>query len=197
MIFLGNDIVYLNDPLWKEERLERWCQKVCTQEEKELIFQSQYPGLTARRIWSCKESAWKVLIKSGAPDFRNPKKLSLIPKQSVEHSEFSFRYQFEKGMGWGKSFLKKEYAYALSANQPLEELKFYSQVFTIPEKKDQSQTVRQLLLEDIFQRTGWKDISIRKDGKGIPRINGLPNGFALDLSFTHHFPFGAYLFCEI
>jgi hypothetical protein len=195
MTFLGNDIVYLHDPLWKESRLEKWCKKVCIPEEIEFIFRSENPGIAARRIWSSKESSWKVLIKEGVSPFQNPKRIVLSMLESPDSPDYSFQYHHKGKRGWGRSFLEKDFTYALAANQPLEGLSYYSRTFPLRKKSDQSQAIRQLFLKDLFQATGWKNVFIEKNNQGVPEIKGLPQYASIDLSFSHDYPFGAYAYC--
>jgi phosphopantetheinyl transferase (holo-ACP synthase) len=75
-IMIGNDIVDFNDlPNIERSLSKAFLQKICANSEIDTIFKSESPEKTLWRIWSMKESAYKVILKKGAERSFNPKKL--------------------------------------------------------------------------------------------------------------------------
>ncbi len=70
---IGNDII--DKSLAKQSsnwQRRGWLQKTCTDKEVSMILDSQDSFFTAWRIWSMKESAYKIWVQAGASHRLNP-----------------------------------------------------------------------------------------------------------------------------
>jgi phosphopantetheinyl transferase (holo-ACP synthase) len=77
---LGNDIVDLNHLPDAERSLSLpYLSKICSDREIEKILNSNNPIFLLWRIWTMKESAYKIAIKLGAERAFNPKKFETFP----------------------------------------------------------------------------------------------------------------------
>ncbi len=72
---IGNDIVDLKLVLLEDKASNlRWLKKVFVEKEIELIQNSESPNITLWRLWSMKESAYKVAVKKTGIRAFNPKR---------------------------------------------------------------------------------------------------------------------------
>jgi phosphopantetheinyl transferase (holo-ACP synthase) len=192
MGFCGNDIVWLNDPLLRSpEKMTRWCQKVCTSREKNWIFSREDRHIARWFIWSCKESAYKILIKRGVKPFLNARKIEIVPQEPVAGKQLFFEACFKDWRGYGVSFLTEEYACSYCFESLPSELTYSSGIHFSTHPDFRSELHQKLA--GSLREQGIHLCNIQKNEKRIPQITCRPP-YTIDISFSHHFPFSSYLY---
>lgn len=187
---IGNDIVDL-----KQAKIEsNWqrkgfLKKVFTEEEQTIILNANNSFKMVWKIWAMKESAYKIYLQQQNHRFFDPKKIQckLFDKKNgsviIHKKEFQIFSRITDNYICTIATLKK--------SDQIIESQFY-----ISEKNytNQHKEVRKRLKCKVAEQ--WKiplrDLSVRKNKKGIPGL--YQNNIPLDLAFSisHHGNYGAY-----
>jgi len=183
---IGNDIIDIaytyKSTNWKRDG---WLEKVCTPDEIELVYSSYDPFLTVWRMWTMKESAYKVSIKEGLSHSLNPASF-----------ETKFIDSFSGKVLYGSTSLQTltniiETAY-ISTVAARQINKIQYEVIDIG--REPRKDVRKALITHISQTHSICEnaISIFSHEKRIPTI--LVNNTTLDISISmsHHGQYGAF-----
>lgn len=181
---IGNDVIDLQvitefDP----ERRKRFFQKVFSTKEQLLIDSSTNVDLAIWRLWSMKESVYKILSRRTDQRSFSPIKLNCeILSESVGQVRSDGHKLFTR---------TKMSAYAIStvATNSLEE-QFDEFLFKINPKnhREQSHIVYQKLVEKIAEKylIPKRHLSIRKNEIGVPFLYYKTSVFKVDFSLSHH-----------
>lgn len=177
---VGNDIVDLNEA-YKASNWERprFLEKLFSDAEQFFIKNSDDPFIMVWRLWSMKESSYKLYTQLNPSRFYNPKAFQCSIKGNKGIVTFKdFMYYLET---------KTTSNYIISEAR-LAEHKLESSIFRfkMAEPKWQSAILKSKLLERFSG-----DFQLNKDAFNIPvLINGKD---LYNVSLTHHGKFGAYV----
>ena len=181
---LGNDIVDLNHlPDKVRSFSEPYLNKICSVREIEKVIGSDNPELMLWRIWTMKESAYKIAMKLGAKRAFNPKSFETFPFDataglvSTDYGTMLSESVFDENFIHTVSFLPK------------------SKGFKSGQKicaDHQSEAVRKAIIEDFKMQNPIQDnaeIIMKSD---IPFLS-TETGF-VDISLSHHGSYIAWAF---
>ena len=177
---LGNDIVDLNHLPDAERSLSLpYLSKICSQEEIERILNSANPVLLLWRIWSMKESAYKISIKLGAERAFNPKKFETF--QINETSGFVIS---DYGKMLCETKCNESFIHTVAYLQSTKSFKLGEKL----EADNQSAAVRIALIEDYLSfNPEARNLEVIMQ-EGVPHL--LSDSNKIDLSLSHH---GSYI----
>lgn len=194
MTYWGNDIVALNDPLLRQEnRLTQWLAKVCTVEELAALSSCDDKHIGRWRLWSCKESVYKILIKQGVAPFLNPRRIEIKAQTSDwGATEFSFQASFGEGHFQGYSKLTANWVHSISCTKAFFPDDYYTEVIPT-ERPTASVQLRQRVIEILQQDHRLAVEAIEQSAQNVPIAVDYTGKFKVDLSFSHHEPYSAYL----
>ena len=187
---LGNDIV----DIFQTKRDSNWqrkgfLEKIFSPSEQELITDASDPFLTVWRLWSMKESAYKLYLQQGATRFFNPLKVNceifsaedgkatiadchMATKTEITHS-YIYSTAFEK-----PSQLPHSCIFALPADSATHQQLFsYQQLFNFIE---------------VASGIDQGQLRIKKTKEGVPELFYKDHKIAVSFSLTHHGKYGAF-----
>ncbi len=195
MSFWGNDIVALNEFSFEtNHHLDRWLGKVCTEKEKEWLFSSRRPEQTRWRLWTFKESAYKVLMKCGVPPFQNVRRIEILPDGSLLAKKMHFKASLDDYQLWGYSVQNKDWVHSICSNQPFNEEVYHADVISYDTKRGASKAIREQVEDQLKKEYGIKIKSIAQSTENIPIISCENPEISIDLSLTHHLPYSAFVY---
>lgn len=186
---VGNDIVDLRVARYSTDwKRPRWLQKIFVPSEQVLIEASSDPFTTVWKLWSIKESAYKVFIQAGGQPFYNP-------TQIICQLETSTQSGVQIGSLWLNAKTLETPAYVFSTAQ-FQDNAIQTQLlqFVSKQPQEQSQTIKQRLLHDVATQKSLAPttLQLRKTNTGIPKIYHEQRLLPLSISITHHGGYGAY-----
>lgn len=192
MTFIGNDIIDLHDAIHTyKHKNYAWINKAFTPEEQSYIFNSTNPSLTLWELWSCKESAYKVVVKREKQRFLNPKKMVC---QKCQLGMYKVKYNLCEL--WVKVHRHPQYIHSICAPTSERILDCQYEVLSFSSlDTDRSEMVRRAL--SVRLRSEWGNhiqIEYCKSELGVPFVN--TNSMNIDISFSHDSSFSAYLFAH-
>jgi len=194
MNYWGNDIVVIDDQQDQtNERLDRWIAKVCTNSEQAWLAESKQRNRDRWLLWSCKESTYKVLMKTGVPTFLNAKRIEIVLGQSDSLGEQHFKANFEGKEFWGKSTWKKDWIHSVCCNHPLEGQRFRAGVISSGATTT-SEDIREEVIAILTKEYDFKVKGIVQSASNVPMVVCDDSGGEVDLSFSHEGGYSAYVF---
>ncbi|MDO1502113.1 4'-phosphopantetheinyl transferase superfamily protein [Winogradskyella maritima] len=184
---IGNDIVDLklaqSQSNWKRPR---YLDKIFTRKEQGYITNSTEKEQMVWRLWSMKESAYKLYTQCYPSRFYNPKRFECyIEKQSgtVKFKDFEC---------YVNSKITEDYVLSEAS---FEKKSMTSKVLQFENEsvKTKSRILKAKVLKSVTQAHSIpkKQFEILKDNFGIPSID--LGTHKLNLSLSHHGRFGAYV----
>ncbi|MFT7208885.1 MAG: phosphopantetheinyl transferase (holo-ACP synthase) [Flavobacteriales bacterium] len=186
---VGNDIIDLGETR-RSTNWERpgFIQKICTPKEQRFINASADPFTTVWRLWSMKESAYKVFLQMGADRFFNPSSI-----ECEVDSLQSGRVTIAETVLKTNTSIQANYIFSTAT---LEESGVNNRVFELTEtnSKYQSKFMHQQVLND-FAKSKSLDGSallIQKSKTGVPSLQYKNKPLNTAISITHHGKYGAY-----
>lgn len=178
---IGNDIVDLNNIKSNWKRI-RFLDKVFSKKEQHLISVSKNPHQMVWLLWSMKEAAYKIYVQQFGKWFFNPKKLvchfssSTIGNVTIENKTY-----------YTTSIISKDYIYTVASLNYLENYK--SAIYKVENDSyaTQSESLRNRFLETISKSKGlnFKNLNIRKNIFGVPKLFHNDSKLPIQLSLTH------------
>lgn len=183
---IGNDIVDLKqaekDSNWKRPR---FLDKVFTEEEQQLILNSDTPSQIVWLFWSMKEAAYKIYVQQFAKRFFNPKKLkcSLISFEKgtviIENKSYFTTSEITEDFIYTVATLNKKTA-------------FESSCFILENTnyKTQSDSLKNTFLDSFSNEKAF--LKIKKNQLGVPQLFYKNEAVKQSFSLTHHGVYGAY-----
>lgn len=189
---IGNDIVDLNvanvNSRWREQR---FLDKLFTEEEQSFIMKDDCRYQTIWRLWSMKESAYKIYSRDLKASIFNPKSFN-CEIISETFGTVSFNHQIIDTTTEIESNIIYTIAQIQKINRISErlELKQHSQA-------DKSKHLRKKAIQAfaVLKSVSEKHMSIEKDDLGVPQ-------FFIDqkqqdnfLTLTHHGNYGGFAIC--
>lgn len=193
MAFVGNDIIDIETAfLLEKEQDEKWINKVFTIREQQYIYNTHSPKLTLWKLWSCKESAYKVIVKRQNKRFLNPKRIEIF---SCDVTDCHFA-AYEDMRLLTSSNCTKQYIHTVCTANAHDLDKVVGEVFRYPElsQSSGSKEIRGKMVRKISLSIGAFDFSFHKDKFGIPSIQASSLEVNIDISFSHDEPHFAYVY---
>ncbi len=187
---IGNDIVDLNlaavQHNWKRNR---FLNKVFTEYEQELIFSSKIPFKMVWLLWSMKESAYKIYVRQNQNRFFNPKKLACKLTSQMEGE-----VEINSEVYITKSEINRDFIYTIASLK--NDKNILSTAFKLDDTSYTTQhKVSSKKLRDAISKK-WKlsvkDIHIKKNGVGVPKLFLNTKELSSSFSISHHGHYGAY-----
>lgn len=186
---VGNDIVD-HDLARKLSRWEsaRFRHKIFTKSELNFLSNNESDFENIWRLWSMKESAYKIYVQKTGLTFRNPHRIiveSLNDKDGIV-SIANFIYY--------TNTISNIY-YTFTQASDIENEHLHSHIFEIP-KGLESNYCQQKLLQGLAEANHYnvKDLQLIKNKVGVPHVYHkniqLPNS----VSISHHHSYGAISF---
>jgi phosphopantetheinyl transferase (holo-ACP synthase) len=192
---VGNDII----DIAKTQRTTNWerpgfLNKIFTAEEQAYIMKSENSFITVWRLWSMKESAYKVYVQAGSERFFKPTALECKLDNSTSTSDFK-----EGTVKMGKmelktvSSLNQNYIFtsASSSNSKIATAILALERATV---KEQSNFIHQQLLDVMAKENNLnrKALCLTKNKNGVPTLLYRNESLKHSISITHHGLYGAY-----
>jgi len=190
-MFIGNDIINLNDDYISEKlKNKSWIKKCFNLEEVEYIFDSANPKLTLWQLWSCKESAYKIYVKNKNKRFLNAQKLQI----SNLNKGSAYQVNCQEMIFYTRSTITSKYIHTTSCDKFLDTDIIQKQVYHFPdiELKEGSRMLKRLLISKLDKLYGKEAIHLEKNSFGVPKI--FPSDINVDISFSHDEPYYAFAF---
>jgi phosphopantetheinyl transferase (holo-ACP synthase) len=185
---IGNDIVDIAEARQKSDwQRPRFLEKLFTTKEQQIINKSDNPFLMVWRLWSMKESAYKLYTQLHPSRFYNPKQFAC----EIDDSQGKVRYK--DFVCYVKTNTTSQYiiseACLVKANMVSECIEIESRL-----SKNQSDTIKAKLLLTIAQQFNIlkEDLTILKSDFGIPSVYHNSKKLNIGISISHHGNFGAY-----
>lgn len=186
---VGNDIIDIAETR-RSNNWERpgFLLKVFSPKEQELISDSSNPFATVWRLWSMKESAYKVFIQAGGERFFNPAKiectLDSLEKGRVDIGEMAIQT---------KTSINPDYIFTSASMSGLD---FENQIFQLTARDHafQSKFMKKKVLNAFAESKGLDadTLEIHKTHSGVPKLHYRNEAINCSLSITHHGLYGAY-----
>jgi len=185
---IGNDIVDIAEARKKSNwQRPRFLEKLFTTKEQQIINKSDKPFLMVWRLWSMKESAYKLYTQLHPSRFYNPQQFAC----EIDDSKGKVRYK--DFVCYVKTSVTSQYiiseARLIKANMVSEciEMKPGS-------SKNKSDTIKTQLLSSIAQQFNImkEDMTILKSDFGMPSVYQNSNKLNIGISISHHGSYGAY-----
>jgi phosphopantetheinyl transferase (holo-ACP synthase) len=186
---VGNDIIDIKETKrstnWKRRG---FIQKIFSIKEQNLIRASADPFTTVWRLWSMKESAYKVYIQAGGERFFGPTRIEC----SFNSSE-NGRVKIDSISLETKTTINSNYIFSSAARGTLEIDTCILQL-SGGNSKEQSDFMQQQVLNDFAKNNSMPlaDLLLQKTKAGVPLIFYKDKALSISLSITHHGEYGAY-----
>lgn len=186
---VGNDIIDLKET----KRTTNWerpgfLKKVFTPEEQALIHASVDPFSMVWKLWSMKESAYKVFIQAGGKRFYNPTRIecslidSSVGKVVIDDFRVNTTTQFND--------------HYIFSSARVDDEKIDTAFFELKESNSnyQSEFMHQQVISDFAKKNALQidQLTIQKDTNGVPFLQDKNGRVNTSLSITHHGNYGAY-----
>ncbi len=186
---IGNDIVDLKLAVvqsnWKRNR---FLDKVFTKDEQEFILKSKTPFKMVWRLWTMKESAYKMYVQQISKRFFNPKILhcKLISETKGIVAMNGERYETN-------SEVNNDFIYTIASLK--NDKKTLSTTFELTNDSHsiQHKESYEKLIEMVSKKRKLpvKDIHIKKNKVGVPKLFLNSKELKTSFSISHHGHYGA------
>jgi phosphopantetheinyl transferase (holo-ACP synthase) len=183
----GNDIIDISQTrLSTNWRRKGFLQKVFRLKEQELVKRSADPFITVWRMWSMKESAYKLYLQQGHERFFNP---SLIHCKFLSESLGEVHIRGMKMKTYTE--MSSEFIFTTASFEQEEGVE--SSIFSLTDDEAQSETTHQKSLQFIAvkHRLSLEHLQLKKTSQNIPQIFYLEQKLPIAVSLTHHGNYGA------
>ena len=188
----GNDIVdratAAAESNWKRKG---FLEKIFTPQEQQYIHEAASPGEMVWKLWSMKESAYKIYTRQYGGRFFAPQKFNCKvltgPEGKVEINKVTYHTITQ---------LAENYIYSIA--RPVEQGKasFVNCCFRITEpglrKQQEFINERMILHYAMVSGKERNDIEIIKDRNGIPLLYCSQDKLSIPVSITHHGNYAAF-----
>lgn len=185
---IGNDIIDIAEARQKSNwQRPRFLKKLFTLREQQIIHKSENHFLMVWRLWSMKESAYKLYTQLQPSRFYNPKHFE------CEIDDLEGKVRYKDFMCYVKTNITSQYILSearLGINKIVSEcIKMKSNI-----PKNQSNTIKTQLLSAIAQQFNImkEDLRISKSNFGIPSVYQNSKKLNIGISISHHGNYGAY-----
>ena len=186
----GNDIVDITMAAAESNwRRTRFLEKIFTQKEQEHVHNAADPALMVWKLWSMKESAYKIYTRQFGGRFFTPQKLNCtFTDENTGHVTINtISYQ---------TITSTTTNYIYSIAMPEADTNFYSDCFAIPSQPciNQQEFIYEKLIEDYarIQHADKKNFIILKEKNNIPYLYCKKEKIKIPVSITHHGNYAAF-----
>ena len=188
----GNDIVDIKmaaaESNWKRTG---FLEKIFTQKEQEYIHNAADPALMVWKLWSMKESAYKIYTRQQGGRFFAPQKLNctLVDDITGQVTINNISYQTI-------SSYAKDYIYSIARPESYSKVNFHNACFTIPGSHGTSQQA--FIYEKLIahyagiKRADKNNFIILKEKNNIPFLYCKKEKIKIPVSITHHGNYAAF-----
>lgn len=190
--FIGNDVVSLTSyHNITSFRNERYLEKILNQNELDFYRQSQYKSIIPPLFWSCKESAYKILLQMGVKNSFSPRlfHVDLMINKSHPSNHFTFAEvlcHYKKQTFFCASSIENNYIHTCASLEKETLARINAQAIRMQElnNESQSETTYKLLMQEIaaFYSLKESDLQIKKDIDGAPSL--YLNNLLLNIPFS-------------
>ena len=181
---IGNDLVDISEAKKsKHWHTQRYLDKLFTENEQIIIKESEHRFEMICRLWSMKESAYKIISRSLNTRFYLPKALECTIENDINGSVTFDGQDYETQTTANNHFL---YSIALENKSKWNSL--VSEIST--------GTSRSTLEEKLLSQFNIKDLAIKKVEYNIPVLTDNKNFYFEQFSLTHHGDFTAYAYLK-
>lgn len=187
----GNDIVDIQVAAAESNwRRKGFLEKICTPQEQLYINNAATPDSMVWRLWTMKESAYKIYTRQYGGRFFAPQKFSctILSDARGVVTINSVSYQTI-------TITAKDLIYTIAIIKGTESSELINSCFTLPETdlSNQQQYIYNKIIDHFHYFTGElkKNIYVIKDKNGIPFLNCSYN-LQIPVSITHHGHFAAF-----
>ena len=187
----GNDIVDIAtaavESNWKRKG---FIEKVFTHQEQEYISHSANPEQMVWRLWTMKESAYKIYISQFGGRFFAPQKLSCTIISDTEGT-----VEINNSSYHSISTINKNYIYSITKTADADFNNTTNCCFQIPETDiDNQQFIYQKIIAKFTSSNtpGKQKLSIVKNEFGVPYLYCSFNKTKTPVSITHHGRYAAF-----
>lgn len=188
MILIGNDLVYLNKaPL--NHTNDRWLGKIFSEREQNIIHNSEDPKIKLWTLWACKESAYKVLVKTLRKRFFNLKNILIFPKLNG-----NFDACYNNFILYGHFTISDSYVHSICINERNKLFDIYYDIIKMDKSASYtaSEYTRIQLKKYIERNLSHEVIGYKKNELFIPKVELHSSKIFIDISFSHDTPLHAY-----
>lgn len=187
---VGNDIVDIKEAHLKSDwRRRGFIEKIFDQKEQILISVSPDPFLTIWRMWSMKESAYKLFLQNRRERFFNPRRI---------HCEFASsdkgKVRIEDLLIHTNTQIHSHYIFtsaSMKREDGVQSVVFY---LTKTDHRFQREMTHQKALQNLSRSHHLElgKLEIRKTDQNIPVLFYKGEHLNIPVSLTHHGHFGAF-----
>ena len=187
----GNDLVDIRlaakESNWKRKG---FLEKLFTQEEKEIIIQSDDPQRMVWAFWSMKEAAYKIHTQLFGGRFFAPLKFSCALEASGDGKVMIGQAVYQT-----RTNFTKDYIYSVATALDNKSSSQLNQCFILEVSEDQSQYIYSVMIKEYAKLTSKSEefITIIKDNNGIPFLEDKKENRQIPVSITHHGRYCAFI----
>ena len=188
---IGNDII---DIAYTKETTDwqrkGWLSKVCTTSEIKLVQESTDPFEVIWRMWSMKESAYKVYIQKGGEHKLNPKSFETKFTDDVRGEVQFDNLKLDCVTDVDHCYIST-YAYEFGENQGC-----IVDASMLGFESGRTEEMRKKLLKDIAITYQYhlQDLSIQSSINRVPSVYLKEKYLDISISMSHHGRYAAYAF---
>ena len=189
---VGNDIIDVRKAREEfRQKHPRFIGKLFTAAEQSYIEESSDRILMLWRLWSIKESAYKLFIQQGGQRFFNPQKIKCVVDGNdslASIDAFSCKVT---------SKITSDYIFSYTPTPNDSVISKQIQMESI-NRLEQSKALCFLLREEVSKHLNLSadEVSIKKNTKGVPLLYVNNTRLNYSMSLSHHGNFGAYSICK-
>jgi phosphopantetheinyl transferase (holo-ACP synthase) len=187
----GNDIVDLKVAAAESNwRRKGFTEKIFTQQEQQYINDAVLQDAMVWRLWTMKESAYKIYTRQYGGRFFAPKKFKCILL-----TETSGLVKFNNITYQTTTVNSKDHIYTIARIEGAESVEFINSSFPVSKTdlNKPQQFIYKKIIDHYHSLTGElkKNLSVNKNKNGIPFLNCNSN-LQIPVSITHHGRFAAF-----
>lgn len=188
----GNDIVdratAAAESNWKRKG---FLEKIFSLQEQQYIREAALPDEMVWKLWTMKESAYKIYTRQYGGRFFAPQKFTctILTRSTGKVNINNISYHTTTNSA-------KNYIYSIARQDAMDMISLINCWFVIP--KIQHTIQRRFIYEKMIANYAWvtgrakKDMSVIKDKNGIPSLYCSNDNTAIPVSITHHGHFAAF-----
>jgi phosphopantetheinyl transferase (holo-ACP synthase) len=187
----GNDIVDITVAAAESDwRRKGFLEKIFTLQEQLYINNAALPNEMVWKLWSMKESAYKIYARQYGGRFFAPQKFGCTLLSAT-----TGLVTFNKVSYQTTTIAAKKYIYSIACLKGLTNTELLSSCFYLPqmEHSKQQQFIYRKIVDCYTSAIGQgkEDTSVVKDKNGIPFLH-CSNNLQIPVSITHHGQFAAF-----
>lgn len=191
---IGNDIVDLETAASESDwRRKGFMQKLFTDTEQRFVRLAEYPEQVIWRLWTMKESAYKIYTRQYGGRFFSPGSFACNLL-----NETAGQVQFRNNRYFCTSLICRDFVYSFATSEKKHHKNIYTDYFELPKRVQGKQ-------EEPFNRriirafsTGMgiaeTDLQVVRNAGNIPSLRNKKEATLFPVSITHHGRFGAFTF---